>query len=106
MFGEDEDISIENAFKYAVYRVKHERGLLDKTKLVSETERLPIVNGFRASKIGMYYHVVFSFKKLVHVQYVKEYYSAHDPDASTSNKWTSVLESIHFVHVSLCHIFL
>ncbi|XP_067675457.1 glutamate receptor ionotropic, kainate 2-like isoform X1 [Haliotis asinina] len=47
----DEDISVENAFLYAVYRVNHEDNLLPKgTKLLLNITRLPIDDGFRASK--------------------------------------------------------
>lgn len=55
----DEDISVENAFLYAVYRVNHEDNLLPKgTKLLLNITRLPIDDGFRASKRGKIIYIV------------------------------------------------
>lgn len=52
LFGEEEDPSVENAFKYAVYRINHERHILGKTKLTYDIQRLPVRDSFRASKKG------------------------------------------------------
>ncbi|XP_076467225.1 glutamate receptor ionotropic, kainate 2-like [Babylonia areolata] len=51
LFGEgDEHPSVENAFRYAVYRVNHDRKLLQDTRLAYDIQRLPVDDGFRASK--------------------------------------------------------
>ncbi|ESO92173.1 hypothetical protein LOTGIDRAFT_121144, partial [Lottia gigantea] len=51
LFGEgDEDLRVANAFRYAVYRVNHERDLLPQTRLVYDIQNLPVNDGFRASK--------------------------------------------------------
>ncbi|XP_012936808.1 glutamate receptor ionotropic, kainate 2 [Aplysia californica] len=51
LFGDgDEDPSIENAFRYAVYRINHNRKLLADTKLTYDIQSLPINDGFAASK--------------------------------------------------------
>ena len=52
LFGDDEEEMVENSFKYAVYRVSHERGLLTNTHMKYDIQRLPIYNTFDSSKKG------------------------------------------------------
>ena len=53
LFGEgDEHRSVENAFRYAVYRINHDRQLLPDTKLGYDIQHLPTNDGFKASKKG------------------------------------------------------
>ncbi|XP_041351805.1 glutamate receptor ionotropic, kainate 2-like [Gigantopelta aegis] len=46
----DEEAAVENALIYAVYRVNHEPDLLPNTRLSFNITKLPIDDGFRASK--------------------------------------------------------
>lgn len=51
LFGEnDEDPSVENTFKYALYRLNHDRTILEKTKVIYDIQRVPPHDGFLASK--------------------------------------------------------
>ncbi|KAK7479655.1 hypothetical protein BaRGS_00029121 [Batillaria attramentaria] len=51
LFGEDDEHqSVENAFRYAVYRINHDRQLLADTTLTYDIQHVPIDDGFRASK--------------------------------------------------------
>ena len=50
LFDNEEADTVENAFKYAVYRVSHDRDLLTNTKLKYDIQRLPARNAFDASK--------------------------------------------------------
>ncbi|CAL1527178.1 unnamed protein product, partial [Lymnaea stagnalis] len=51
LFGEgDEHTSIENAFRYAVYRINHDRQLLVNTKLTYDIQSLSIADSFGSSK--------------------------------------------------------
>ena len=60
LFGEgDEHRSVENAFRYAVYRINHDRQLLPNTRLGYDIQHVPINDGFRASKKGKGVPVVF-----------------------------------------------
>ena len=53
LFGEgDEHRSVENAFRYAVYRINHDRQLLPDTRLGYDIQHVPVHDGFRASKKG------------------------------------------------------
>lgn len=61
LFDNNEEENIENAFKYAVYRVSHERGLLIDTKLMYDIQRLPVHNSFDASKKGIVHITTVKF---------------------------------------------
>ncbi|KAH3735863.1 hypothetical protein DPMN_042421 [Dreissena polymorpha] len=50
LFGDDEPPTIVNAFKYAIYRVSHERNFLRDVTLAYDVQRLPVFNQFEASK--------------------------------------------------------
>ncbi|CAG5126998.1 unnamed protein product, partial [Candidula unifasciata] len=51
LFGEeDEHVSVENAFRYAIYRINHDRELLASTKLVYDIQTLPVQDTFAASR--------------------------------------------------------
>ncbi|KAH3735868.1 hypothetical protein DPMN_042426 [Dreissena polymorpha] len=52
LFGDDEPPTIVNAFKYAIYRVSHERNLLRDVTLAYDVQRLSVFNQFEASKKG------------------------------------------------------
>ena len=55
---------VENSFKYAVYRVSHERGLLTNTHMKYDIQRLPIYNTFDSSKKGKFMVVHLCLKYL------------------------------------------
>ncbi|KAK0056614.1 glutamate receptor InvGluR-K1 polypeptide, partial [Biomphalaria pfeifferi] len=51
LFGAgDEHSSIENALKYAVYRINHDRQLLANTKLIYDIQTLSPGDAFGSSK--------------------------------------------------------
>ncbi|XP_059153989.1 glutamate receptor ionotropic, kainate 2-like [Physella acuta] len=51
LFGEgDEHASIENAFRFAVYRINHDRQLLANTKLTYDIQSLSVTDGFGSAK--------------------------------------------------------
>ncbi|CAG5135910.1 unnamed protein product, partial [Candidula unifasciata] len=51
LFGDgDEFSSIENAFRYAVYRINHDRELLANSRLTYDIQSLPVSDGFAASR--------------------------------------------------------
>jgi hypothetical protein len=53
LFGEnDEHPNVENAFRYAVYRINHDRQILPDTRLLYDIQHVPTEDGFRASKKG------------------------------------------------------
>ncbi|XP_064613530.1 glutamate receptor ionotropic, kainate 2-like isoform X2 [Liolophura sinensis] len=51
LFSDNEwDESVQNAFKYAVYRLNHDRTILPKTKVEADIQRVSSNDSFRASK--------------------------------------------------------
>lgn len=55
LFSDNEwDESVQNAFKYAVYRLNHDRTILPKTKVEAYIEKVSSNDSFRASKKGEY----------------------------------------------------
>ena len=62
LFDNDEEENVENAFKYAVYRVSHERGLLTNTQMKYDIQRLPVYNSFDSSKKSKNFDYINIFK--------------------------------------------
>ena len=52
LFGDDEDPTIEAAFKYAIHRINQDRTILPKTKIGFDIQHLPASNSFLAAKKG------------------------------------------------------
>ncbi|CAH1800080.1 unnamed protein product [Owenia fusiformis] len=50
LFGYGEDPSIESAFRYAIYKINHDRNLLPDTKIAYDIQHLPTFNSFKAAK--------------------------------------------------------
>ena len=53
LFGETEDVVIENTFRYAIYRVNLDQNLLPRTKITYDIQHLPTLNSFLAAKKGI-----------------------------------------------------
>ena len=54
LFGDDEDPTIEAAFKYAIHRINQDRTILPRTKIGFDIQHLPASNSFLAAKKGKY----------------------------------------------------
>lgn len=53
LFGEGEEHeSIENAFRYAVYRINHDKDLLKDVRLAYDFQHVPSNDSFLASRKG------------------------------------------------------
>ena len=52
LFDDSEEITIENAFRYAISRVNRDKTLLTNTNIVYDIQHLPSQNSFLASKKG------------------------------------------------------
>jgi hypothetical protein len=53
LFGEDEDQRVQNAFKYAVYWINHNRQISKNTKLEFEPRILQTKDLFKSTKEGI-----------------------------------------------------
>ena len=54
LFGDEEDPTIEAAFRYAIHRINQDRNILPRTKIGFDIQHLPAHNSFLASKRGEY----------------------------------------------------
>ena len=59
LFGEDEDPSIEAAFRYAVHNLNQDPNILGQTNIVSDIQQIPEYSSFLAARKGKANHILF-----------------------------------------------